>query len=326
MPRVSVVIPLFNKEKYIERAIRSVLSQSFQNFELIIINDGSTDESEKIVAGIQDARLILINQANKGPGSARNKGLKLAKSEYVAFLDADDEWSPDFLKTTLSALDANPKAAMVITSCFRGAEKEDYTPYLKNIGVKNGIWSMNDKVDGKAFKLFIDSFNPSMVLCKKRIISKLGGFFQKEKCCFGEDTYLWFKVILNYPVIRILRPLVWWHTEASELNTSVSRIPPLKPFLTDPDPIYKICPIEYRSILDKALCYYALAGIKSTTLAKDWHHKRMLEHKFPLKRLIPKDYLVMQCYCFLKGANPLKINFLKLFLITKQIKRSMTAK
>lgn len=97
MPQISVIIPLYNKEAIIERSIRSVLVQSFGNFELIIVNDGSTDKSAGVVQGIHDDRIIFIEQENGGPGKARNTGIKHAKGEWTVFLDADDELLPNAL-------------------------------------------------------------------------------------------------------------------------------------------------------------------------------------------------------------------------------------
>lgn len=95
----SVVIPLYNKEKSVGNTIRSVLAQSFQDFELLVINDGSTDSSRAVVAAVKDNRIRIVDKANGGISSSRNEGIKSAKHELVAFLDADDLWEPDFLET-----------------------------------------------------------------------------------------------------------------------------------------------------------------------------------------------------------------------------------
>lgn len=94
---ISVVIPLYNKEPIIERSLKSVLTQDFDDFEVVIVNDGSTDRSVEIVRGIDDSRITLIDQENGGPSKARNTGVKHAKGEWIVFLDADDELLPNTL-------------------------------------------------------------------------------------------------------------------------------------------------------------------------------------------------------------------------------------
>ena len=101
-PKISVILPVFNCEAYIRKAIDSVVTQTMADFELIIINDGSTDNTLDIISEFDDKRITLINQENHGPGNARNKGLERAAGKYVMFLDADDWFEPDALKTAYS--------------------------------------------------------------------------------------------------------------------------------------------------------------------------------------------------------------------------------
>ena len=115
-PLFSVIIPLYNKELIIEHTIRSVLSQSFTNFEVIIVNDGSTDHGMDIVYTIIDPRIVLIEQENGGPSKARNTGVRNAKGEWVLFLDADDELFPNAL-SVFSELILKHSDANIIDCC-----------------------------------------------------------------------------------------------------------------------------------------------------------------------------------------------------------------
>ena len=99
MTKISVILPVFNEEKFIVNAIESVLSQSFSDFELIIVNDGSTDDTLEIINAFEDSRIKVINQSNKGPGASRNSAMKIATGDYVMFLDGDDWFCQDALKT-----------------------------------------------------------------------------------------------------------------------------------------------------------------------------------------------------------------------------------
>lgn len=108
----SVVIPLYNKKHTIRECIASVLSQSYQDFELLVIDDGSTDNSFQVLSEYSDNRIRIVQQSNGGVSSARNLGLKLAKSKYVALLDADDLWMPDYLEKMNSFIEAYPFCAL----------------------------------------------------------------------------------------------------------------------------------------------------------------------------------------------------------------------
>ncbi|HRP31138.1 MAG TPA: glycosyltransferase family A protein [Agriterribacter sp.] len=108
--RISVVIPLYNKEISVSKTIESVLAQSHTDFELLIINDGSTDRSREVVAAILDSRIRIVDKLNGGISSSRNEGIKQSQSAYVAFLDADDFWEPDFLETIALLITDYPNA------------------------------------------------------------------------------------------------------------------------------------------------------------------------------------------------------------------------
>lgn len=111
----SVVIPLFNKRSSIERAIRSVLAQTVKDFELLVVDDGSTDGSGKIAESIEDSRIRVIRQLNAGEAAARNRGIAEAKAAPIAFLDADDRWAPDFLAEIERMAERQPDAALYAT-------------------------------------------------------------------------------------------------------------------------------------------------------------------------------------------------------------------
>lgn len=113
-PRVSVVLPTYNRERTIARAVASVLAQTWRDLELIVVDDGSSDRTREILAGIDDPRLVYVYRDNGGVSSARNLGLERARGEYVAFQDSDDEWCVDKLARQVAALDAHPQASLVV--------------------------------------------------------------------------------------------------------------------------------------------------------------------------------------------------------------------
>jgi len=119
MCSISVVIPLYNKEETITRALKSVLKQKLEPREIIIVNDGSTDNSLKRLGSIVDNRIRIINQENKGVSGARNAGIIAARGQYIAFLDADDEWLPDYLSTIKELINLYPSAIVYGTRYYK---------------------------------------------------------------------------------------------------------------------------------------------------------------------------------------------------------------
>lgn len=123
---ISVVIPLYNKEAIIKKSLESVLTQDYDDFEVIVVNDGSTDKSVEIVQSIHDPRITLIEQENGGPSKARNTGVKNAKGEWILFLDADDELLPEALKIYSDAIEKSENADMIVAP-FYNYNRNGYT-------------------------------------------------------------------------------------------------------------------------------------------------------------------------------------------------------
>lgn len=111
----SIIIPLYNKSPFIQRAIDSVLNQSFKDYEVIVVNDGSTDGGGELVAKLYGDKVNLINQTNQGVSVARNTGISKAKFDYIAFLDADDYWHPQYLEFVAQVINENPKVSIIGT-------------------------------------------------------------------------------------------------------------------------------------------------------------------------------------------------------------------
>lgn len=190
---ISVIIPLYNKEKYIKETIQSVLNQTYKNFELIIVNDGSTDGSLKIVDSILDERIKVIRIENGGVSNARNTGIKNAKFEWIALLDADDEWETIYLENAFDLIQSYNITDVVATNY-----------YLKNqTGKKTAL---------KIKKGFLNSYfnNPcitsSSVIINKRIFNEIGIFNEILK--YGEDQHLWFRIASKYKIYFNDNPLV----------------------------------------------------------------------------------------------------------------------
>lgn len=188
----SVIIPLYNKELSIKNTIQSVLDQSNQNFEIIIVNDGSTDDSAKIVESISDERIRLIQQKNQGVSVARNRGIKEASYDWIAFLDGDDIWSPDHLQEITSMMKSFPDEKVFVTS-FEFSNKQ---PMFKHPRIEK-IYKIENYFK-EAIKEYI--MWTSIVVVHQKCFDEVGGF--NEKLSRGEDLELWARLAERFKIIK----------------------------------------------------------------------------------------------------------------------------
>jgi len=219
--KISVIIPLFNKGPYIARAIESVLHQTIQNFEIIVIDGGSQDEGPRIVNNFQDIRIHFLVQHGKGVSNARNEGVNHAKNEFIAFLDADDEWMPKHLETILKLIEKYPLAGMYTTAYKRctPAGKTHWDGYKF---IPDPPW---DGLIPDYFKSGAFGCSPvwtSAVVIPKKIFQGVGGF--PYGYGFGEDADLFGKIALKYPVAFSWELGAIYHTD--DLNSLSNRTPP----------------------------------------------------------------------------------------------------
>ena len=194
-PAISIVIPLYNKVSTIQHTISSVLSQTIQDFELIIVDGNSTDGSFEIVSGINDSRIILFKQKGKGVSTARNQGIERASGDIIAFLDADDMWKPDFLETIIRLHTNYPDAGMYGT----GADH-----YIDNQCAYSRVWcvEMGDRELSSYFRDFVEFggaiIGTSRFASPKSILQEVGMF--NEELSIGEDHDLFSRIALYHKV------------------------------------------------------------------------------------------------------------------------------
>lgn len=290
-PVVAVIVPLYNKGKYIARTLDSILAQTYQDFEVIVVDDGSTDNGPDIVSSYTDLRLKLIQQANAGPGAARNRGICESTAPLVSFLDADDEWLPQFLEKSVERLQKHPDCVLTVAGHFRCADRISWEAEFRRFGITEGPWRLPNDMVPHLIKPAIDFFHSGAILCSRKVLEQLGGFYAKHRCTYGEDSYLWLQVALNYKVYRDPAALMWYHTEASELGQGRKMIHPPWPILTDPDPIRSGCPPDYRWLLERCLAYYALLAAFRHVNAGDSTTATNLLRCFPLAQTFVRDYI-----------------------------------
>ncbi|MEA4851608.1 MAG: glycosyltransferase [Paludibacter sp.] len=178
--KVSVVMSVYNGELYLREAIESVLNQTFNDFEFIIVNDGSTDKSIEIINSYTDSRIVIVNQKNTGLSKALNNGIAIAKGEYIARMDADDISLPDRFEKQIGFLDSHPECVIVGSNAML---IDMYGEFLFTSKVSLD-WNEIKNV------LPYSPFFHSSVIFRKEIFSQCGGYFEKIKQDF-EDRILW---------------------------------------------------------------------------------------------------------------------------------------
>ncbi len=221
MPFFSVIIPLYNKEQYLENTLNSVFSQTFSDFAIIVVNDGSTDGSSEIVGQYNDPRIRFYSQENQGVSTARNFGISVAQSEYITFLDADDFWYPTFLEVMKQNI-----GDFANESVFSAAiEKQT----LK------GIFPAQYSIERTSNRQLVNYFTASLketAICTsaavfhKSVFEKAGNFDTEIKS--GQDTDLWIRIGLLFPIVfdwQILARYVYDPNSLSKIkNLALTRI------------------------------------------------------------------------------------------------------
>ena len=194
--RFSVIIPAYNAEKTINRAVSSVLTQTFEDFELIIVDDGSNDNTEAYINIFQDKRIKYYRQKNNGVSFARNKGIEESIAEYICFLDADDEWKKDHLEVLSEMIENYKDCGIYVTGheirLLNGKTKNRFTEITKNIN--EGIHQDGYEILNK-YGYFIHT---NSVCCKREVFDKVGKFALGIKN--GEDDDMWFRIFAYYPL------------------------------------------------------------------------------------------------------------------------------
>ena len=199
----SVIIPLYNKAPYVRKTVESVLRQTFDDYELVIIDNGSNDGSSEIVAGFTDSRIRIFRlEENVGVSNARNKGVSLSTAPYITFLDADDWWEPTFLEEMARLIEHHPDTGIYGTGYYivKNGKKR-----LAPVGVDEGFVEGEINycaVYAKTLCMPLTSITAAM---PRSIFDEMGGF--KSHLKLGEDFDLWIRITLKHKVVFLNKPL-----------------------------------------------------------------------------------------------------------------------
>lgn len=221
--KFSVIIPLYNKAPYVAKAIGSVLAQSITDFELVIMDDGSRDDSftlaNKVIEGYGHCH--LYRQQNTGVSIARNNAVALSQGEYLCFLDADDWWEPTFLEEMSKLTEEYPDAGIYGTNYTIVNETKRKTR-VADIGVEQGFekgYINYCKVYAKTLAMPLWT---GAVCMPRRVFDEMGGFPQGIK--LGEDFMLWIRVALKYKVVFLNKPLSYYNQDVDMANRGVGKL------------------------------------------------------------------------------------------------------
>ena len=209
IPRFSIIVPLYNKAPYVRNALDSIVSQTFKDWECVIIDDGSTDGSADIVREyvctlqISDCKLQIISQKNSGVAAARNNGVAASHGEYVCFLDADDWWEPTFLEEMDKLITDYPDAGIYVSNYIY------YKPGKTHVALSLPRGYMDYPkayYEGSAMPVWTGA-----TCMPRKVFDEMGGFPMGIK--LGEDFLLWAKTALHYPVVCSEKPLAYYNND-----------------------------------------------------------------------------------------------------------------
>jgi glycosyltransferase involved in cell wall biosynthesis len=226
--QISVVIPTFNREKTIRRAIDSVLNQDLLPCEIIVVDDGSTDKTYNILKSY-NTQIKAITQIHSGVSSARNRGIKEAKGLWIAFLDSDDEWLPNKLSEQFAYLQKHPKTRILQSD-------EQWIRNKKKVNTNKKYLKKSGNIFKDCLKTCIVS--PSTVICERFLLLEIGGFDEDLPVC--EDYDLWIRIAARYPIPLLDKVLInkyGGHADQLSLTTPAMdkfRVQSLEKIVRDP--------------------------------------------------------------------------------------------
>ncbi len=295
MAKVSVIIPSYNRQAFIGRAIDSVLAQTTQDYELIVVDDGSTDQTKEVLA-TYEGKIRYFYQSNAGISAARNRGIAEANGEYVAFLDSDDYWAPEKLAEQVKILDAKPKVGIVYGRM----------PIINEQGQTIGMKPAG--VSGKNFQELIQCWGdlPTSTVMTRRGIFTTAGVFDPAMEPM-EDIDMWIRISRTHDLYEIEgKPLAFYARHATQVTQDSKKV--YKGLVKIYEKILKNYYHEVpQGLMIKRIAsnQYTLSRIyhKQQEYADSWHHLSSSIHRYPLVGVLffePKDGWVLKAVKLLK--------------------------
>ena len=210
MPKVSVVVLTHNRPELLRRAVSSILNQTFQDFEIVLVDDASTDSTPEVVRGLGDARIKYIrHEVNKGEAGSRNTGVTNSSGQYIAFLDDDDEWLPEKLERQMRLLESSPSTVGAVYTGFLKIDR------LTNKAIKQVIPSKRGDIFAEmAGQNWVGT--PSTIVLRKECFEKMGLF--DEAIVFGTDYDMWIRISKEFHFEYIQEPLINYSVHENKMS------------------------------------------------------------------------------------------------------------
>lgn len=241
MPTISIIIPAYNVERTILETIESVQQQTFSNFEIIVINDGSTDQTLEVLKNVQDERLKVFSYENGGVSVARNRGISYAKGQFIAFLDADDLWTPDKLELQLAALQHKKEAGVAYSWTYFKYEKEERSYADESNSFEGNVYA----------DLLLKNFlhNGSNPLIRREAIEYVGFFDPTLK--IGEDWDFYLRLAARWPFVLVRKPQIIYRQYPSSSSSQIELME--KDVLIMLEQTFKSAPLELQHLKNQSL-------------------------------------------------------------------------
>ena len=301
--QVSVVIPTYNRAAFIAEAVRSVREQRFQDFEILVVDDGSTDETAQIVQAVGDPRVRYLYQNNRGVAAALNTGWRAARGEFVARLDSDDRWLPTLLQELVAALDADPTLGVAYARAQGMDADGNLLPQL--LGAR-------ERFAGETLKSLVygDFICPMAVVIRRAALEAVSGY--DESLIANEDWDVWIRIAQTYGIGYVPRVLAHYRFHAQNLTRSDSvrmervmqdRVRVLDKFYAQPRvpaPVLTVRAVAYRNLhLDWMIRY-----LERRDLPGAWRMFRRALHYAPSRaQFIPRATALTMYYLFLSKTR-----------------------
>jgi glycosyltransferase involved in cell wall biosynthesis len=243
MPIISVIIPAYNAERTILETIKSVQNQTFSDFEIVVINDGSTDRTLELLQNVKDERLRVFSYKNSGVAVARNRGISHSTGEFISFIDADDLWTPDKLDLQLAALRQHPEAGVAYSWTYFLYEQENSTVPGKPVFFEGNVYP----------KLLVENFiaHGSNLLIRRKCIESVGEFDSNFPHCADWDFYI--RLAARWSFVVVPKHQIYYRQSPSSMTSKIDVIE--RQMLLMFEKAFQSAPIEYQYIRNQSLAW-----------------------------------------------------------------------